>query len=223
MWMKRRVNLSERDLLCKTRKLKTRWPIFDEEEKKKYAYAIDYEATITAQLALDLQDELSREIATDLVKNVPTNKYVVTEHEGQQALFQRAVYENCKSVLNSCGSTPNWLLTSPSVVKLFSSYPDYKFYSAEKPVNHGDVYYAGHLKREGLEVFVDTEFAENKILLGYRGDWHDAGYYYLPYVPLTMAPIQLDPEGFNPIIGLMMRYGKCLERDGLGYYRVIEV
>ena len=66
--------------------------------------------------------------------------------------------------------------------------------------------YAGRLLGR-YDVYVDPYRATDDILVGYKGaNAYDAGYYYCPYVPLTMMKAQGEDD-FNPRIGFKTRYG----------------
>lgn len=57
------------------------------------------------------------------------------------------------------------------------------------------------------DVYVDPYRATSEVLVGYKGaNAYDAGYYYCPYVPLTMMKAQGEDD-FNPRIGFKTRYG----------------
>jgi hypothetical protein len=47
--------------------------------------------------------------------------------------------------------------------------------------------------------------------LNFRGyTYKDPGYFFCPYVPLTMTPVVMDPNYFNSKKGILTRYGKKL-------------
>ena len=59
-----------------------------------------------------------------------------------------------------------------------------------------------------IKVYVDPYAGIDYVTVGYRGtNPYDAGYFYCPYVPLTMVRA-VDPSTFQPKIGFKTRYGK---------------
>lgn len=74
--------------------------------------------------------------------------------------------------------------------------------------NHDNVgvTYAGRLLGR-YDVFVDPYMTTNEVLVGYKGaNVYDAGYFYCPYVPLTVMRT-VGEEDFQPRIGFKTRYG----------------
>jgi hypothetical protein len=68
------------------------------------------------------------------------------------------------------------------------------------------VTYAGKLLNR-FDVYVDPYRITNEIVVGFKGaNVYDAGYFYCPYVPLTMMKAQGEDD-FQPRIGFKTRYG----------------
>lgn len=68
------------------------------------------------------------------------------------------------------------------------------------------VMYAGRLLGR-FDVFVDPYMFTQQVLVGYKGaNVYDAGYFYCPYVPLTVMR-SVGEEDFQPRIGFKTRYG----------------
>jgi hypothetical protein len=68
------------------------------------------------------------------------------------------------------------------------------------------VTYAGMLLGR-YAVFVDPYMTTNEVLVGYKGaNVYDAGYFYCPYVPLTVMRT-VGEDDFQPRIGFKTRYG----------------
>lgn len=78
-------------------------------------------------------------------------------------------------------------------------------------------------------VYKDASFAENKVLVGYKGEsykgesYMDSGYFYAPYIPVTKKPVILDPASFEPRRGILTRYGKKLLEQGRRFYGKLEL
>jgi hypothetical protein len=65
---------------------------------------------------------------------------------------------------------------------------------------------------------------EREVLFGYRGHTiMDAGYFFVPYVPLTTTPTVLDPRSFDPQRGILTRYGRRLLEEGGQFYNRVTI
>ena len=84
-----------------------------------------------------------------------------------------------------------------------------------------------------LKVYIDPYAAADYVCVGYRGaNPYDAGLFYCPYVPLTMAKA-IGEDDFQPRIGFKTRYGMVanpfVAADGVGtnranpYFRIFRV
>ncbi len=68
------------------------------------------------------------------------------------------------------------------------------------------VTYAGRLLGR-IDVYVDPYMVTSDVYVGFKGaNTYDAGYFYCPYVPLTMMKAQ-GQDDFQPRIGFKTRYG----------------
>lgn len=98
--------------------------------------------------------------------------------------------------------------------------------------------FAGTLNGK-MKVYIDPYFSSldstytDIMVIGYKGSTaYDAGLFYCPYVPLTMVRA-VDPETFQPRIGLKTRYamvsnplggdGATLGINSNGYYRKLAI
>lgn len=105
----------------------------------------------------------------------------------------------------------NVVVTSPEVAaaldmafKLDINRPAY----GAEPMNEDlvGITYAGMLLGK-YKVFVDPYLPYDEILVGYKGaNVYDAGYYFCPYVPLTIYR-STGEDDFQPRIGFKTRYG----------------
>lgn len=88
----------------------------------------------------------------------------------------------------------------------------------------------------GVKVYLDPYAINNFVTVGYKGNnAYDAGLFYCPYVPLTIAKA-IDPDTLQPTIGFKTRYGMIANpfvgtsaQNGTGalrqnqYYRIFGV
>jgi len=208
LWALEAGILAENVIRPKTRRLKTKWPLYNEEKAKTHHVRLDYEAEITEQVYLSISDEISREISDD-IKNNCVHMQVEIESKSIIDVLERVG----KSFIDSVGRSPNWVICSPSFIQANDG--------LTKPVIAGGVYHAGNL--DYLQVYCDELFNDNELLFGYRGDWLDTGYYYMPYVPFTIAPMIINEDGSFPGYGMLSRYAKYMPIYGSRFYRLVEV
>lgn len=105
----------------------------------------------------------------------------------------------------------NFIVCSPNVASALSmaGYLDGSYATKEElivdPANHP---FAGVLHSK-YKVFIDYYFPSSVdfVCVGYKGaNQYDAGMFYCPYVPFQTFDA-VDPNNFQPIIGLQTRYG----------------
>ena len=226
LWLDGEHGISERAMAATTKKFKALLPLHTEKEKKEYHTVMDLEADKTMRLSLDIADEISREVITDLTAKCTKKGYSVEEGQEQIHVILTSILLGCQGFKSKLGHPANWIITSSEMLEEFKSQEKYNFVSIKKPFNHGDVFKAGTITvYDGhvLSVFVEPLFTRNKMLLGHKGDWRHVGYYYMPYIPFSATSVILNPESFNPQIGLITRFAKYLKREGHNYYELVEI
>ena len=79
------------------------------------------------------------------------------------------------------------------------------------------------------KVYIDPFLGYDEIIVGYKGTSQmDAGFFYCPYVPLTMLKAT-DPNTMQPIIAFKTRYGiisnpfTTIERNNNRYFRKLRI
>lgn len=220
LWCQDNGILIEHPIAAKTRRLKTQFPQYNEEESRKYPIKLDYEAEQSLKMTSDLSDEISREVITDLCNNCLVSTDTIPSPEKQTQVINLTIQSVSALIKERVGHAANWMVTSPRMIEEFQGDPEYRFL-AKKIDTEAGVYFAGMLGH--IEVFCDKQFTTNKMLFGYKGDWHQAGYYYMPYVPFTVTPVVFDPDTLVPRQGLMTRYTKYLTPNGHKHYHLAEV
>lgn len=214
-------------VIAKTRFLKTEWPHAVLTGPYKSAYAIDHEAEVTAILATDLSDELCHEVIKDLRNNCATETVSIGTGVSQARAVNNVISYSSKNLRGSLGRhEANWIIVSEKMHDLFLSDPEYGFTADDELTwSHvGKVFYAGKLKNDHGEwkVYCDRAAEDNKVLMGYRGNWTEAGYFYCPYVFLTNIPATPMSDG-SERHRMMTRYAKKLRRGGSNYYRMVTI
>jgi hypothetical protein len=181
------------EVLAKTKRLKTFFP--DYEFKN-----IDSEAELVASLAWDIEEEIWAEILTDLVNNSGTVAKAQTS-------LDVAIQEVSNAILVKTKHGPNWLVTTPQIIEKISNLYNYRSIDEEKT---STLHQVGIL--EGMRVYTFDKFPENKILMGFRGNNEQSGYFYCPYIPFGIIENKF-----------LTRYTKRLIENGSKYYGTISM
>ncbi len=215
---------------AKTRKLKAVWS-YEAQQDLRSQHNLDAEAELTAVLAQEINLEIDREVLTDLRNNAGTvsswdfaTALGDTIKEKYESLYIKIVeisnVVHRKTLRGGC----NWLVTSPEVASIFeTATAGFAPAPSETFTSSLGIQYVGTVNSR-WRLYKDPLFPQGQILLGYKGDsYMDAGYFYLPYVPLTQTPVVLDPESFCPRKGILTRYGKKLLREGAKFYARLSI
>lgn len=171
---------------------------------------LNKEIELVARLALDVSNEISREVFTDLSNNCET-----FERPWKSPVhLVDTIFYAAESTTRKVARPANWLVTSPHLVlEIVKSgelvvRPDYQ--SDPNKIQH-----VGSLGR--LDVYVDPKFKFDDILMGFKGDHYQAGYFMCPYIALAEVQQTTGPIRYK----LVTRYAKRLLREGAGYYAKI--
>lgn len=214
----------------KTRKIKAAWT-FEAQQDIRSQHNMDAEAELTAVMAQELNLEIDREILGELLNRalVTTSWDLSTAlgvniKERYESLYVKLVQVSAAIHRRTLRGPANWIVTSPEVAAIFeTAVAGFAPIPSETFSSGLGIQYVGTVGRR-WQLFKDPNFAQDKILMGYKGDSpFDTGFYYCPYVPLTMTGVVQDPESFNPRKGIMTRYGIKMLREGAKYYGRITV
>lgn len=222
--------IESEEVAAKTRKLKAVWS-YEAQQDLRSQHNLDAEAELTAVLAQEINLEIDREVLTDLRNNAGTisswdfnTALGDTIKEKYESLYVKVVevsnVVHRKTLRGGC----NWLVTSPEVASIFeTATAGFAPAPSETFTSSLGIQYVGTVNSR-WRLYKDPLFPQGQILLGYKGDsYMDAGYFYLPYVPLTQTPVVLDPESFCPRKGILTRYGKKLLREGAKFYARLSI
>jgi hypothetical protein len=59
-----------------------------------------------------------------------------------------------------------------------------------------------------IAVYYSMVVPDGELIIGYKGSGEvDTGYVYSPYIPVMMTGTMIDPATFQPVMGMMTRYG----------------
>jgi hypothetical protein len=218
------------EVAAKTRKLKAVWS-YEAQQDLRSQHNLDAEAELTSVLAQEINLEIDREVLTDLRNNAGTvsswdfnTALGDTIKEKYESLYVKVVevsnVVHRKTLRGGC----NWIVTSPEVASIFeTATAGFAPAASETFTSSLGIQYVGTVNNR-WRLYKDPLFPQGQILMGYKGDsYMDAGYFYLPYVPLTQTPVVLDPESFCPRKGILTRYGKKLLREGAKFYARLSI
>jgi hypothetical protein len=210
---------------AKTRALKAKYTVELAQDLKKI-HGLDAETELANILSTEILAEINRElIRTINVKaklgsqqNDITNKGIfsldndsdgrwsVEKYKGLLVQLDREANVIAKETRRGKG---NFIICSSDVATALaaSGMLDYApALSTELEVDDTGNTFAGILNGR-IKVYIDPYALSNYVTVGYRGtNPYDAGMFYCPYVPLTMART-IGEEDFQPRIGFKTRYG----------------
>jgi hypothetical protein len=235
---------------ARTRKLQAGWTV-EAQHDMKDQHGLDLEAELTGALASEITYEVYNEIINDLValSQKTTFSFPLTEPYVGDRMCRLMLQINVEAnaiARDTRRGAGNIIVTSPMVVSMLQTMrmPGLTFKPANSPsTNHGDgLTHFGDIAGSvnGVEyvmykVFVSlapslNETGKDKILILYKGGSGetDTGYIYGPYIPVMSSGITLNPITFEPVMHLLTRYGKHVNKEeGLSnshnYYRTIEI
>jgi hypothetical protein len=163
------------------------------------------QAQVVAKLSSKIEEEISREIITDLLKTAASR----TTHiwQSPEHLKDSIRIASNRDIYRASGNAANWIVTNPTLAEALSADEDFDDSDVQQSVDNG-IYYRGSLG--AIRVYADSMFGDF-ILLGFKGDPFQSGYIFSPYIPITLA-------GEDSIL---MYYAKKLIANS--YYAVINV
>lgn len=175
-------NVQRVELAARGRKLEAEFNL--PESSGRTGHNLDAEAEAVAILSLDIAHEIDREVFVDLLKVAPQTFSHLWRGKSTFTDYLRIA---CSKVKRGA----NWIVTSPELAE-----------ELEEDFDKREVVWS--IDRAGtlfgkVAVFVDSQFSPDTILLGFRGDKYDAGYFYCPYTPFGVSGDKL-----------LTRYGKKL-------------
>ena len=206
---------------AKTRALKAGYSM-ELAQDLKAIHGLDAESELANILATEVLAEINREIIGEINNAAKTGALtgassgtfnLQADADGRWAIekFQSLIFQ-IETEANTIGiqarrGKGNWLICSSNVASAIASTGrlDVTSIGTNLEVDAMGNTYAGMLGR--MKVYVDPYASAEYATVGYRGSnpW-DAGFYYAPYVPLTMVRA-VDEVSFQPKIAFKTRYG----------------
>lgn len=210
---------------AKTRKLKARYSL-EVSQDMRALHGLDVGTELLQVLSEEATQEINREILRTMYNSAQIGcfgtskagefnmlkdsggRHMVERFKG--LVFQIEKEANAIAQFTRRGRG-NFIICSPNVASALSmaGYLDGSFATKEELiVDPATNPFAGVLHSK-YKVFVDYYFPNNVdfVCVGYKGSTpFDAGMFYCPYVPFQTFD-SVDPENFQPLIGLQTRYG----------------
>jgi len=183
--------------------------------------------------SLQIADEITREIVTDLKNNVGTKEILrlrdcVLRTHGK--ILNDIHVLGCLIQRKTLRGKHDWIYTSPAMAHRII--PRHFWWNCPMGIGCVSIIGCVGILNCAYKVFVDPLFPKNEILLGRRpspvnkGWFYDAGYQYCPYIPFTRHP---NPghvkQNWEPRFDsqLVTRRGKKMRREGSAYYALLTV
>ena len=214
-----------------TRRLAAKWSV-ELEQDVRNMNGIDIDNEMTNAMSYEIQAEIDREMIMRMIQVTLTagrgKGYSIWEPasadgrwmgERNRHFYQKILVEANRVAIRNRRGAANFIVATPSVCAMLESLPEFQFMPVTGNVNTQPVGIAklGTLASH-FNVYRDTRTEAQYVsgsraagidyaLLGYKGpEFFDTGIIYCPYIPV-MVQRTIDPVRFNPIVGLMTRYG----------------
>lgn len=214
-----------------TRRLAAKWSV-ELEQDVRNMNGIDIDNEMTNAMSYEIQAEIDREMIMRMIQVTLTagrgKGYSIWEPasadgrwigERNRHFYQKLLVESNRVAIRNRRGSANFIVATPSVCAMLEALPEFQFMAVNGNVNTQPVGIAKLGTLAGrFNVYRDTRTEAQYIagsrssgidyaLLGYKGqEFFDTGIIYCPYIPV-MVQRTIDPVRFNPIVGLMTRYG----------------
>jgi len=214
-----------------TRRLAAKWSV-ELEQDVRNMNGIDIDNEMTNAMSYEIQAEIDREMIMRMIQVTLTagrgKGYSIWEPassdgrwlgERNRHFYQKLLVEANRVAIRNRRGAANFIVATPSVCAMLEALPEFQFMAVNGNVNTQPVGIAKLGTLAGrFNVYRDTRTEAQYVagsrssgidyaLLGYKGpEFFDTGIIYCPYIPV-MVQRTIDPVRFNPIVGLMTRYG----------------
>lgn len=233
------LTIEKKEITAHTRKLKARWTL-EAQQDLANMHNVDVEEELTDLLAYEIAAEIDIEIKNRIIYQavrggVLTWNYGSVgnangtadgrwEQEKFRTLYTVMLKASNEIAVATRRGAGNFVIASPGVVAALESLDNFLMspLSASLNTEVSGVAKVGTLGR--FTIYRDTFAPEDYAVVGYKGPKdNDAGIIYCPYVPVMFSRTT-QVESFQPVIGVMTRYGVCDNLFGAdNYYRFIKI
>lgn len=209
---------------AQTRKLHASWTI-EAMQDMKSMHGVDIEEEVIIALANEIAHEIMGEMLTTMqqsnVREIP--KIDITDVSDTGPTFGLEINKAANDIAQKTRrGAGNFVVLSPIGLAKLQCESKSSFKSAtkkEKKKKSGRLTYCGVLNKT-IKVYSDP-FAEALAVIGYKGSGGgetDCGLVYSPYIMIMATGVIMDPQTFQPRIGMMTRYGKSFDDAAQDYY-----
>jgi hypothetical protein len=233
------LTIEKKEITAGTRKLKARWTL-EAQQDLANMHSVDVEEELTDLLAYEIAAEIDLEIKNRIIYRavqggVLTWNYGTVgnangsadgrwEQEKFRTLYTVLLKASNEIAVATRRGAGNFVIASPGVVAALESLENFMMSPVSASLNTevSGVAKVGTLGR--FTLYRDSFAGEDYAVVGYKGPKdNDAGIIYCPYVPVMFSRTT-QVESFQPVIGVMTRYGICDNLFGAeNYYRFIKV
>lgn len=233
------LTIEKKEITAHTRKLKARWTL-EAQQDLANMHNVDVEEELTDLLAYEIAAEIDLEIKNRIIVRavqggVLTWDYGTVgaangsadgrwEQEKFRTLYTLLLKASNEIAVATRRGAGNFVIASPGVVAALESLDNFLISPIATSMNTevSGVSKVGTLGR--FTVYRDSFAAQDYAVVGYKGPKdNDAGIVYCPYVPVMFSRTT-QVESFQPVIGVMTRYGICDNLFGAeNYYRFIQI
>lgn len=233
------LTIEKKEIPAGTRKLKARWTL-EAQQDLANMHNVDVEEELTDLLAYEIAAEIDLEIKNRIiyravqggvlqwnygtVGNANGSADGRWEQEKFRTLYTVLLKASNEIAVATRRGAGNFVIASPGVVAALESLDNFLMspISASLNTEVSGVCKVGTLGR--FTLYRDSFAAQDYAVCGYKGPKdNDAGIIYCPYVPVMFSRTT-QVESFQPVIGVMTRYGICDNLFGAeNYYRFIQI
>lgn len=208
------LEVIKKTIEAQTRKLQAKWTI-ESQQDAKALHGLDLETELVSAVSDEIIRELDRELINNLTNLAGTIKsFDFSLADGRYAsekftalIIGISDLSNQIAVKTRRGGA-TWAVISPNTLVALRHANNGSFTpaTASGELSPSATLFAGTLNGT-IRVFIDIYATTDTILLGYKGNSElDTGYVYSPYIPIMKSGVVIDPDTFDPRIGLMSRY-----------------
>jgi hypothetical protein len=233
------LTIEKKEITAHTRKLKARWTL-EAQQDLANMHNVDVEEELTDLLAYEIAAEIDLEIKNRIIYlavqgGVLTWNYGTVgnangtadgrwEQEKFRTLYTILLKASNEIAVATRRGAGNYVIASPGVVAALESLDNFLLSPVAASLNTevSGVAKVGTIGR--FTLYRDSFAAQDYAVVGYKGPKdNDAGIIYCPYVPVMFSRTT-QVESFQPVIGVMTRYGICDNLFGAqNYYRFISI
>ena len=233
------LTIEKKEITAGTRKLKARWTL-EAQQDLANMHNVDVEEELTDLLAYEIAAEIDLEIKNRIIVRaiqggVLTWNYGSVgsangtadgrwEQEKFRTLYTVFLKASNEIAVATRRGPGNFIIASPGVVAAIEALENFLMspMSASLNTEVSGVSKVGTIGR--FTVYRDSFAKQDYAVVGYKGPKdNDAGIIYCPYVPVMFSRTT-QVESFQPVIGIMTRYGICDNLFGASnYYRFINI